>query len=131
MGRLLRYSAGIRWEGGSTRSNEALWLFELKLADDGILGKGFAHQLAESHAAAVADAGEVHRIVVAEEVALNVANGIQSGDNLIVLGHDLGLGVAVKSEGDSQQAADVLGGVERSGLNGCQELSRNGEVNIL
>ena len=70
MGRLLRYSAGIRWEGGSTRSNEALWLFELKLADDGILGKGFAHQLAESHAAAVADAGEVHRIVVAEEVAL-------------------------------------------------------------
>ena len=59
-------------------------LLEIKLADDRILGNGLADQFAESDAAAVADAGEVHRVIVAEEIALNVADGIQTLDDLVV-----------------------------------------------
>ena len=59
-------------------------LLEIKLADDRILSDGLADKIAESDAAAVADAGEVHRVIVAEEIALNVADGIQTLDDLVV-----------------------------------------------
>lgn len=59
-------------------------LLEIKLADDRILSDGLADKLAESDTAAVADAGEVHRVIVAEEIALNVADGIQTLDDLVV-----------------------------------------------
>ena len=55
-----------------------LRLGEVELADGRVLGARFADQLAERHAAAVADAGAVHRVVLAEEVALHVADGSSS-----------------------------------------------------
>ena len=106
-------------------------LLEIKLADDRILGNGLADQFAESDAAAVADAGDVHLVIVAEEIALNVADGIQTLDDLVVFGKNLGLCVDVQAERDGQQAANVLRGVERSGLDGREEVCRNAEVDIL
>lgn len=105
-------------------------LLEIKLADDGILGNCLTNQFAESNATAMADAREMHRVVVAEEVTLNVADGVQALDDLVIFGKNLGLSVDMQTERDSQQTANILCGVEWGALNGREEIGGNAEVDV-
>ena len=79
----------------------------------------------------MADAGAVHRVVLAEEVALHVADGEQAGNRLVLGGEHLGVGVHVEAEGDGQRGAHVLRGVERRGLHGREPLRGHVEVDVL